>query len=668
MPRPHSVRHTPVERFDLPALLLDQASVAVVATDLRGLITYANRGAEQLYGTAARQAVGRAVKDVVALPSDSQSVDEIVASVAQSGEWVGETWARRSDGQRIPVLLTVTPLRSHGEVVGMIGIALDNSERHEEHRAHARLIAAIEQTAESVLIADEQANIVYVNPAFERTSGYTLAEVIGKNPRLLQSGTQSRAYYKRMWKTLGAGRIWSGELVNRRKDGTLYREQASITPVADTTGEISTYVAVQRDITHLREVETRLDESTQDRIAVIQALAQLSVLGSPSETAHEIAQALLQLPGVDRGGVIVFGESGGAQLLGYGGTSAHPRREGDQLPAASADYFLGRARQGPWVEMSQPGSEDAGDWAALAASGLRAAAYAPIGGRDPLGLVAIGTEQDQIAGRMVNHLAMAVEFAASAFHLLGDGLRARRDLEATRRRLESIIETSAFHPVFQPIVDISDGQVIGYEALTRFDDAVPPDRVFETAVMVGLATQLEVATLEASIIGSETLPLGPWLSLNVSPALVLEGDLLRSVLANRSRPIVLEITEHQPIPDYAALRLAFGSLGADIRLAVDDAGAGIANFGHIVELHPHFVKIDIGLVRDVNADLTRQALIVGLNHFAQSTGCSLIAEGVETQAEHVTLRSLGVHLGQGYLFGHPEPAPVDPRVRRRPHN
>ncbi len=89
----------------------------------------------------------------------------------------------------------------------------------------------------------------------------------------------------------------------------------------------------------------------------------------------------------------------------------------------------------------------------------------------------------------------------------------------------------------------------------------------------------------------------------------------------------------------------------------DDAGAGIANFAHIVELRPHFVKIDIGLIRGVNADLTRQALIVGLNHFAESTGCTLIAEGIETQAEDATLRSLGLHLGQGYLFGRPEPAP-----------
>lgn len=645
-----------MEQRQLPALLLDQANVALVATDLRGMVTYVNKAAEQLYGTQSGKAVGRAVKDVVALPTDGQSVDEIVASVAQRGEWVGETWARRADGERIPVLLTVTPLESNGDVVGTIGIALDNSERHEEHRAHARLIAAIEQTAESVLIADAEANIVYVNPAFERTSGYTVAEVVGRNPRLLQSGTQSKAFYKRMWKTLSAGRMWSGELVNRRKDGTLYRDQASITPVLDTTGHISTYVSVQRDITRLREVEARLDESTQDRIAVIQALAQLSVLGSPSETAHEIAQALLQLPGVDRGGVIVFDESGGAKLLGYSGSSAHPRREGDQLSAATADYFLGRARQGPWIEMSQPGSEDAGDWASLAQSGLCAAGYAPIGSRQPLGLIAIGTEQAQVAGRMVNHLPMAVEFAASAFHLLGDGLRAQRDQDASRRRLVSVVETTAFHAVFQPIVDIRDGHAVGFEALTRFDDGRRPDRVFEAALAVGFGLELEVATLQAAITGSERLPAGPWLSLNVSPALVMEGDLLGSVLGGRSRPIVLEITEHQPIADYAALRAALESLGADIRLAVDDAGAGIANFGHIVELRPHFVKIDIGLIRGVNADLTRQALIVGLNHFAESTGCTLIAEGIETQAEDATLRSLGLHLGQGNLFGRPEPA------------
>jgi predicted signal transduction protein with EAL and GGDEF domain len=97
-------------------------------------------------------------------------------------------------------------------------------------------------------------------------------------------------------------------------------------------------------------------------------------------------------------------------------------------------------------------------------------------------------------------------------------------------------------------------------------------------------------------------------------------------------------------------------IGHDVRLAVDDAGAGIANFAHIIELQPNLVKLDIGLVRGVNTDRGRQALVVGMRHFAAEAGCRLLAEGVGTEAEAETLLALGVDLGQGYVFGHPEPA------------
>jgi EAL domain-containing protein (putative c-di-GMP-specific phosphodiesterase class I) len=121
---------------------------------------------------------------------------------------------------------------------------------------------------------------------------------------------------------------------------------------------------------------------------------------------------------------------------------------------------------------------------------------------------------------------------------------------------------------------------------------------------------------------------------------------------------VLEVTEHEVVEDYQALRKAVIALGPDIRLAVDDAGAGVANFGHIIELRPDFVKLDISLVRGVNADLGRQAMVAGMGHFARTTGCRLIAEGVETEEEARTLTEFGVECGQGYLLGRPEPVDV----------
>jgi EAL domain-containing protein (putative c-di-GMP-specific phosphodiesterase class I) len=236
--------------------------------------------------------------------------------------------------------------------------------------------------------------------------------------------------------------------------------------------------------------------------------------------------------------------------------------------------------------------------------------------------------------------------------LLAPGRRARRDESALRARIGSLIERAAFHPVFQPIVELETGRAIGFEALTRFDDETAPDVLFTQARGVGCGASLEAATLAAAIGQASALPDGCWLSLNVSPAFAISGAL-EAILAGRVRPIVIEVTEHEIVDDYPALRAAITALGSDVRVAVDDAGAGVANFRHIVELRPDFVKLDVSLIGGLDGDLTRQALIVGLRMFARTTGRLLIAEGVATETERETLLSLGVRLGQGFLLGRP---------------
>jgi EAL domain-containing protein (putative c-di-GMP-specific phosphodiesterase class I) len=144
---------------------------------------------------------------------------------------------------------------------------------------------------------------------------------------------------------------------------------------------------------------------------------------------------------------------------------------------------------------------------------------------------------------------------------------------------------------------------------------------------------------------------------NASPELIIAGDPLRSLLAGISRRLVLEVTEHAPIADYPAFRAAMDALGPKVEFAVDDTGTGFASLRHIVELRPAFVKLDRSLIAGLEADHARQAMIVGLCHFAQVTGCRLIVEGIETASELTLLRALAIDLGQGYLLG--RPLPVD---------
>src|SRR4029077_26607 len=224
---------------------------------------------------------------------------------------------------------------------------------------------------------------------------------------------------------------------------------------------------------------------------------------------------------------------------------------------------------------------------------------------------------------------------------------------SVRGRIESIVDERAFMPVFQAIATIPGREVVAYEALTRFTDGVRPDRHFADAAAAGLGVELELVTLEAAVRAAERIPQSLWLTLNVSPTAIEAGDRLRRLLHRSHHQLVLELTEHVAVADYGRLRGALRDLGVPFRIAVDDAGAGYASMMHVVELGPSLVKLDISLVRGIDADPVRQALIAGMRFFAERTDCRLLAEGIETEAEFATLAELGVPLGQGFLLGRP---------------
>jgi EAL domain-containing protein (putative c-di-GMP-specific phosphodiesterase class I) len=266
-----------------------------------------------------------------------------------------------------------------------------------------------------------------------------------------------------------------------------------------------------------------------------------------------------------------------------------------------------------------------------------------------LGCLVVGADGGE---RLSRRLGSLIEIAAHGAPLLAPQLRDRERLEAARGALQASIEAERFHPVFQPIVRLRDRCVVGYEALTRFDDGVPPDVRFAEAAELGSGLALEAATLQAAVSVGSGLPAATWLSLNASGAFVLSGRLKR-ILGGVDRPVVIELTEHVAVDDYASLRSAMESLGPGVSLAVDDAGAGFSGLRHVVELRPRVVKLDLGIVRGVDGDPARQSLVAGMVHYTRTTNSHLVAEGVETQAEADALARLGVELAQGYLFARP---------------
>ena len=225
-----------------------------------------------------------------------------------------------------------------------------------------------------------------------------------------------------------------------------------------------------------------------------------------------------------------------------------------------------------------------------------------------------------------------------------------------RRRLERTIRDRAFSTVYQPIVRLADGRIAGFEALTRFDDAkeLTPDRWFAQAIEIGVQDMFEHAVMRQALEGLTAMPDDAYISLNVSPETILYGTLDRALEGAPLERIMLEVTEHASVDNYqdiADLLKPFRDHG--MRLAVDDAGAGYASFRHILKLQPDIIKLDRSLIERIDEDVGARALTAAVTRFCEETCCTVVAEGVETEAELDALRNLKVGKAQGYLIGRP---------------
>jgi len=262
----------------------------------------------------------------------------------------------------------------------------------------------------------------------------------------------------------------------------------------------------------------------------------------------------------------------------------------------------------------------------------------------------LSTRQPAGVTALERHLSTYAEVGAIVSARLGPDLHEREKSDVLRAEIRAVIDHHRFRAVFQPIVSLDDGLTVAYEALTRFDDDIPPERRFAEAAAVGLSPELEHATLAMALRSARALPPEVPVTLNVSPAFVLEPNGLRDLLGGSERSLTLELSERDQIDDYPGLRAALTSFPG-IRWSIDDAGAGFASLRHCVELQPDEIKLDRSLVSGADSDPARLAAIMGFHRFAVELGARLVAEGVETDSERSALLAIGVRFGQGYLFG-----------------
>ncbi len=305
--------------------LFDLASIGLAEIDPRALrIVRANRVLGRIAGCPVSEL--QAVPITAFFPPEHvQLVREQVnryASRAPASGGPFEQEVVRLDGTRVWVSINLNvQADADGRTVRLLAAIEDITRRKLVEEEQRRLITAVEQAAEAILITDTVPRIVYVNPAFERISGYAREEVLGQNPSILKSGHHDAAFYERMWRALREGRSWSGLVVNKRRNGTFYYEEATISPVFDAAGRAINYVAVKRDVTFERQVEAQFRQSQK-----LEAIGQLA-----GGIAHDFNNILSVI-------------KGHAELLGTVPSTAAVRDAADEITRA-ADRAAGLTRQ-----------------------------------------------------------------------------------------------------------------------------------------------------------------------------------------------------------------------------------------------------------------------------------------------------------------------------------
>jgi diguanylate cyclase (GGDEF)-like protein/PAS domain S-box-containing protein len=257
--------------------LVEHSDNAIINTELDGTVTSWNRGAERIYGYSAVETLGRHISFCY-LPEKRTEIGTFLRRIA-NGEAIErfDTQRLKKDGTIIDVSMSVSAIKDGtGKIIGASGISRDvTAERRTEKELHLRS-AALEAAANGIVITDRSGAIVWANHAFTTMTGYSKEEVLGKNPRLLKSGEQTESYYAELWSTISSGKVWQGEIVNRRKDGTTYSEEMTITPIAQNVGQANWthFIAIKQDITERKRAEEELYRAHQMLQTILNTIPQ----------------------------------------------------------------------------------------------------------------------------------------------------------------------------------------------------------------------------------------------------------------------------------------------------------------------------------------------------------------------------------------------------------
>lgn len=615
-------------------------------------------------------------------PEDKRYVDETIQAylAGKSDIYLVEYRRQCKDGSYKWILSRgmAVEYSDDGKPLRIIGTHIDITARKQAEEALQLYANVFTHAREGIIIANADGNIVDVNEALTHISGYSREELLGKNPSELSSGRQDKEFYAHMWQELKKNGHWSGEVWNRRKGGEVYAEMKTISAVYDAHGNAKNYVALCSDITLLKEHAQQLEHIAHyDALTSLPNRVLLADRLSQAMTQAQRRGCLLAVAFLDLDGFKAindnYGHDVGDQLLvTVASRMKQALRDGDTLSRIGGDEFVAILLDLADIDASIP-----------MLSRMLAAAAEPIqiDGNLLQVTASLGVtfypqiediDADQLQRQADQAMYQAKQAGKNRYYIFdAEQDSSVRSLHESLDRIRRALVEREFMLYYQPKVNLRTGEIVGAEALIRWQH---PDKgiLLPAAFLPVIEEHLLAVDIGEWVIDTALTQIEIWhaagldipVSVNVGARQLQQTDFverLREILASHPdvapSSLEIELLETSALEDMTQVSHTINRCREiGVKFALDDFGTGYSSLSYLKRLPVNVLKIDQSFVRDMLDDPDDLAILEGVIGLATAFQRQVIAEGVETPEHGAVLLQLGCDFAQGYGIARPMPA------------
>ncbi len=584
-----------------------------------------------------------------------------------------EVSIRSSFGKLVNLDCQLVPF-PNGDEQNLMVMFSDITELRKSEQEILLLSKAVEQSPVSIIITDADAKIEYVNLSFEKITGYSSEEVIGKNPRILKSGKTPRRVYKDLWQTITQGKTSDCEFQNRKKNGEIFWENAHFSSVKNNEGVITHYLALKEDITDRKIQEEKIlhqahfDALTDlpNRFLSLDRLSQLLI--EAERNNKQVAVLFIDLDDFKKVNDSHGHDTGDKLLIKAADRLSSVIRSGDTVGRLGGDEFIVLLSSLDKASDAQPIAENLLEKfrEAFCIDKRELIITASIG-------ISIFPEDGKDASELLRHADSAMyhskDLGRNSYSYFTDAMNQnisrRLSLE---EQLIGALDRNEFSVFYQPKFDITTSQIMGAEALLRWSNPalgdIPPDEFIpiaeHTGLIVPLGEYVLKEALDRTVQWQKTYFPEFQIAVNVSPRQFRDLGFVPFIAAAisdagiRGDHLELEITEGVLMGSYSYIDDALDEINnLRVSIAMDDFGTGYSSLSYLRSYPFNVLKIDRSFVNDISVDIADRELTNAAIAMAHGLNLKVVAEGVETEEQLALLQKLNCDYGQGYLFSKP---------------